>query len=612
MPLKLMPPDVPELTAGESKVLARLKRIYGSRDYDTYLYVQPLVMSYNPDFILIDPYKGVCIIEVKDWSLSYIRSIDPATVIDISGRELHNPVHRARQYFNATKGLLEKEEFLLDSRKELRFRLYSKVIFTNMGSSEMEALKDVLCQPVTECISGDQLDSLSATTLFGSETAFLDSDTISTIRGKLFPELQIKRVQTEIWQFNRKVTAGNKVIAALDHEQEQFARRIPSGHYMITGVPGSGKTVILIARAIHLLRENPGWRIKILTYNRSLEKKISQQLLSKAEDLQYMGIRHENIEVSTFHTLALEIAGVNIMGIRDETFWDVTLPYMAMDKAVPVYDAILIDEYQDFHDSWIKLCLRVCKKHPDRNGELTENLFLAGDRLQSIYNQKDNSWKSLGINIRGRSKLLKTSYRSGCCHISLAMNYLMSDGELRKEVERFYEGREGICHNFDTDSSLSFFTGNYKQINKLILDLLEKGYCPGDILILGPSHDGNEFLYASLDEKVRKIAKVSKHFDEDKLLITTYHSSKGLENKVCILLNVDRINNKKLVYVALTRASEKLYIHSYRPDGGEVFRELYACHDPVYRAPAEYKKETRKASSDNARIQTGNHLSYNL
>jgi len=44
--------------------------------------------------------------------------------------------------------------------------------------------------------------------------------------------------------------------------------------------------------------------------------------------------------------------------------------------------------------------------------------------------------------------------------------------------------------------------------------------------------------------------------------ITTYHSSKGLENKIAILLNVDTIHEKKLLYVGTTRASEKLYLHS--------------------------------------------------
>jgi hypothetical protein len=568
-----MQSDIYGLTTGENRVLNKLKTIYSTKDYDAFLYPQPVVMSYNPDFILIDPFKGVCIIEVKDWSLSYIQSINQTSVTNTNGEILYNPSYRARQYFNTVKNLLQTEKFLLNEKNELNFRLYSKVVFTKMNSLEVNSLKEVLCQPVTECLSSDHLISLSVNDIFAEDTIYLDKATISTIRGKIFPELQIKRVQTEIWQFNKKNTTDNQVIATLDYEQEQFARRIPYGHYMITGVPGSGKTVILVARAIHLLKENPEWRIRILTYNRSLEKKLEQHFKSKHEDLHYMGIKYENIEISTFHQMARDVAAINITGTENNQFWDVTLPYKAMEKAVPTYDAILIDEYQDFHDSWIKLCLKVCKKHEDK----TENIFLAGDRLQSIYNPKTHSWKSLGVNIVGRSKLLKTSYRSGGSHIDLAMNYLMLHDELRNEVEKFYEGRDGICQNFDSESSVKFLTGGYAIINNLLLDLLNTKYNPQDILVLGPSHMGNEKLYRNLDESIKKVSKVSKNIDENKLVITTYHSSKGLENKVCILINIDRIENQRLNYVGLTRASEQLYIHSYKKDGGEVFNQLLLC-----------------------------------
>jgi len=37
------------------------------------------------------------------------------------------------------------------------------------------------------------------------------------------------------------------------------------GHYMITGLPGSGKTVALISRAIYLARVFPDWNVLILT-----------------------------------------------------------------------------------------------------------------------------------------------------------------------------------------------------------------------------------------------------------------------------------------------------------------------------------------------------------
>ncbi len=186
---------------------------------------------------------------------------------------------------------------------------------------------------------------------------------------------------------------------------------------MVTGVPGSGKTVILLARAVHLVREHPDWKIQILTYNKSLQTKIENKLNMLAEDLTFMDVRIENIEVSTFHKFALHITNVGVPNKPTEDWWKKELPDLALQKVKPHCDAILIDEYQDFHDHWVKLCVKACVEHTYLNHSNKEvvgkNLFLAGDRLQSIYNKNEHSWKGLGIDMRGRSTLLKKSYLQG-------------------------------------------------------------------------------------------------------------------------------------------------------------------------------------------------------
>ena len=48
----------------------------------------------------------------------------------------------------------------------------------------------------------------------------------------------------------------------------------------------------------------------------------------------------------------------------------------------------------------------------------------------------------------------------------------------------------------------------------------------------------------------------------EKMVITTYHSSKGLENKIAILTDFDRLYDRKVAYVGMTRASEHLFIHA--------------------------------------------------
>jgi hypothetical protein len=84
-----------------------------------------------------------------------------------------------------------------------------------------------------------------------------------------------------------------------------------------------------------------------------------------------------------------------------------------------------------------------------------------------------------------------------------------------------------------------------------------------------------------LDDQLKLISIASKEIEPNKMTITTYHSSKGLECKVCILVNVDCLIDKKLVYVGMTRASEKLCIHSFSHSGGKIFKELLSCYEEM-------------------------------
>ena len=75
------------------------------------------------------------------------------------------------------------------------------------------------------------------------------------------------------------------------------------------------------------------------------------------------------------------------------------------------------------------------------------------------------------------------------------------------------------------------------------------------------------------------------------MILTTYHSSKGLESKVAVLADVDGVarlgyqgltetRKRKLVYVGLTRASEKLLIHSNSEDG-QYYQKLKSLFEEI-------------------------------
>jgi superfamily I DNA and RNA helicase len=73
------------------------------------------------------------------------------------------------------------------------------------------------------------------------------------------------------------IRASETDLAVLDLRQERNARALGDGHRIVYGVAGSGKTVLLIARA-KLLAEDPEKRILILCYNRLLAQHLAVAL----------------------------------------------------------------------------------------------------------------------------------------------------------------------------------------------------------------------------------------------------------------------------------------------------------------------------------------------
>lgn len=145
------------------------------------------------------------------------------------------------------------------------------------------------------------------------------------------------------------------------------------------------------------------------------------------------------------------------------------------------YDEILIDEAQHFAPKWIEL-LRLM---------LTENgrLFLCEDPSQSVY--RTYSWLQKGVEVRGRTKLLKVPYRS-TRQILKAAYSLVSDNQvvqnLLKESGDFEwpdlnaeELRDGILPELHIHLD---FLAQQQFIQDKIGELLARGFHPTDIAIL--------------------------------------------------------------------------------------------------------------------------------
>jgi hypothetical protein len=564
MNLSVIPHQI-DLNNSEQYILDKIKRLYSETDREVTLYLEPKIRNLNPDFILIDPNFGIAIIEVKAWSDNYVVEMNNREVSTSDGRKYENPSLKGRRYFNTLKSIFNFDTSLLNDEAEFKYNIVSNIFFTELNESLEFA--GFLNHFPTKTFYKNELRKITIEDIFNKKSSQILKDDLPSIRSLIFPEIKISselKEKQELEDINEYRTK------ALDTNQEAFIKRDISGHYHVSGVPGSGKTVMLVSRALYLLKENPDSHIGIITYNKSLATNIENRLKNLEEDLEFANIKISNIEVRTFHNLALYFSNTRVPQYANDEFWSVTLPELALKRVSPLYDSILIDEYQDFYKSWIEICIKATKNSPENK----RSIFFAGDRLQSIYNPNEINWKQdFNLNMVGRSMLLKKSYRTSKTHIHTALKILENDPILKKEVLKFYEGSGNIETFNEVENSLEFVQGYYSNVVQKIKDLIDSGYKISDFLILVPNWNTANKIKSYFPSNIQNEIITSKDIVSNKMVITTYLSSKGLENRVGVIFHFDYISDRKLAYVSFTRASEKLIVH-YSDSKNPLIKEI--------------------------------------
>jgi len=367
----------------------------------------------------------------------------------------------------------------------------------------------------------------------------------------------------------------------LDHNQETFVRQIQEGHRIIKGPSGCGKTIILVHKAAFLKKHNKQIRnILFVYYNITLGNYIRRLLSNKRVPLGENGV-----EVYSFFELCSKILDIEVKHENESSdYYEaiVELTLEELKKGKIKYDAILVDEGQDFSDDMyksVKLLLN----------EATNNLTIGLDDNQNIY-RREHSWAEVGINAVGRrTQKIKHVYRSTVEIINFVNKFLWNDN---KSIECEKEKQIEMIPSLNEAHGPAPEIKQVPDINKLIFYITDKIYsisvsegCPlyEFAIIYFSKYYGSpamanlpDMLKGNLESKgilsnwVSKDYRSKKSYDitTNNVTISSIHSLKGFDYSCVFLVGFDFIENKiwtddqieKLVYVAITRARDRLFI----------------------------------------------------
>lgn len=222
---------------------------------------------------------------------------------------------------------------------------------------------------------------------------------------------------------------------------------------------------------------------------------------------------------------------------------------------------IFVDEFQDTSENNFRLIRLLLNK-------TGSNLFLVGDDWQSIYGFRGSQIDYL-INMKkyfpdARIHKLNINYRSKEEIVKLSNKFIKLNKYRTSKSLKSFNGKGGIINNYCVES--------FKEEAEIIRQILgnEDLKINGSAAILYRNNRQGDFLTERLNLE---------NLSKNAVNLMTMHSSKGLEFDTVILAGLsddiipDTSNNieeeRRLLYVALTRAKEKLYIiHHKTGDGG--------------------------------------------
>jgi superfamily I DNA/RNA helicase len=246
------------------------------------------------------------------------------------------------------------------------------------------------------------------------------------------------------------------------------------------------------------------------------------------------------------------------------------------------YDFAIVDEAQDTGVPEMKFLAALASGRP-------ESLFFCGDLGQRIF-QTPFSWKSVGIDIRGRSHTLRINYRTSqqirqSADLLLPSEVSDVDGnsESRSGTISVFEGPPPsvrVCEDKDTEII---------EVSNWIRDRIAQGFLPDEMGIFVRSEKQIMRAKKAAVAAGLKTTSLGEDFvcKPSTVAISTMHLAKGLEFRAVVVMACDddvvplqsRIDTvtddsdlqevyeteRHLLYVACTRARDQLLITGVKP-----------------------------------------------
>ena len=567
---------------------------YHVKNQDDLLFIPPKINGANPDFVLIKPGRAIIIIDLFTEPLSQFQLMstvwdgNTAKTDETYGRfQFEKKVNPTEQMLSPIDRIANEQRIIKDSFisltrgvindvKTLK-QLQKIVIFTKTSTDE--AL-DFFRRNENYCIIAGsefiQPNSNFAYNLFSrlnyENSPYIDHATISQFAKLVEPEWHSFQEGVDI-----QLTPAQRALVKSEEGKKQ----------KVSGVAGSGKTQVLVTRAVNA-QLRTGGDILIISYNKTLANYLRARL-----DMVRADFPRTKIHIYHYHDLFKENARRLNRKTTIASYEDVT--FFSEKDALKKYDAIFIDEVQDFMNEWLRILNDFFLKE-------TGEFVVFGDPKQNIYGRELDERGDIKLGVIGGvwNKTLQKSHRLTNQTLSNAavafqrhfMNEFTNDG---LTIDKNYQP----TLDFNPLQYTYLREGSFADIWNVCKSQLRLDNSDKDIVILANSRDllrvldssyrketeqrttitfvsredfddvqgrhySHEFQRQKDLEALETIAKKNFTASTPYLKLSTIQSFKGWEATKVILIIGEKDSNSltspALFYTAITRAKEEICV----------------------------------------------------
>jgi len=494
------------------------------------------------DFVVIIPSHGMLVLEVKGGEIEFDSENRQWNRVLPNGRlkQIQDPFEQARRNTHFLEEEIKRRGY--NGASNLPFSYGYAAVFPDcdyFGVTPPGATPSIIISAIDLPFIDRKIKSALTQWIRRDKPVPLSTDDKAKIQKAISPSFNLLPI------LFRKVEEQEEKLFRLTNDQKMLLDFLAQRkRACINGVAGSGKTMLAQAQAEKFADD--GMRTLLVCYNKTLAKWLRDSIAPKYA---------KNITVIHFHGLCYEMcreAGIsfNPPHLSENEFWQEDAPDLlmeAIDSLDKKFDAVIVDEGQDFQSDWW-MPLELINSGGDEG-----TMYVFFDPSQNLYIDKDPSLPALGdpfnlpVNCRN-TKLIA----SLCSNILGKPIPTKNDAPIGVEPEVIQ-----LNNKYEVQ----------KRVERYIHDWINKGKLnPKQVAILCPYKLNKSSLSNTNKIKGIEVTDDIDHWKENKgVLFSTVKGFKGLEADAILLIDIPPIDNASLFrksdyYVACSRAKHLLIV----------------------------------------------------